>query len=72
MNDVTNDPTDLLRNELTALRGLLYFSVERQYPVSIRRLIDGLIAPRAAELQRRDRVALPRIGTLNCIAPHSH
>ncbi len=72
MNNAIDDPTDLLRNELTALHGLLYFSMERQYPVSVRRLIDGLIAPRVAELERRDRMAVQRMETLTCIAPHSH
>lgn len=72
MNNASNDPTDLLRRELMALHGLLYFSMERQYPVSIRRLINGLIAPRAAELEQRDRMVVPRMETLSCIAPHSH
>ncbi|HTT09229.1 MAG TPA: hypothetical protein VMH34_10625 [Gammaproteobacteria bacterium] len=72
MNNAGNDPTDLLRRELMALHGLLYFSVERQYPPSVQRLIDGLIAPRAAELERRERVVVPRLETLTCIAPHSH
>ena len=72
MSNLINDPTDLLRRELMALQGLLYFSMERQYPMSVRRLIDGLIGPRAAELERRDRMVVPRMDTLTCIAPHSH
>ena len=72
MNNASNDPTDLLRRELMALHGLLYFSRERQYPQSVQRLLDGLITPRAAELERRERLIGPRLETLNCIAPHSH